>query len=233
MLRLQKKIREYAESRNVTFPCFSVFLELATEMGIIEKLKKYADVAKILSSPYLHHTVVGEFADPSKVLPYKEELFEKGILAVREVFDYAESIGVRTIYEEQGYIFNGLEGFGRFIDEVDRNVGVVADFGNIYESGDQLPEFIEKFSDKIVHVHIKDVKLLDTNDDGNGFKTMNGKYMFDINIGQGDAKIKEGIELLKRSGYNGYYALEFGANDDNSPLVSDSINIIKSWLKDS
>lgn len=225
-----KKIREYAQSKNVTFQCFSVFVKFAAESETTEKLKRYADVASILGSPFLHHTIVGEYADPSRVLPYKEELFKKGVLAVREIFDYAESIGVRAVYEEQGYIFNGLKGFGSLIEEVDRNVGVVADFGNIYESEDELPEFIEKFSDKIVHAHIKDVKLLESNDGGNGLKTLSGKYMFEAKVGQGDAKVKEGIELLKKIGYDGCYGLEFAASDDNSSFMSDSINLIKSWL---
>lgn len=225
-----KKLREYADKKNVTIPCFSVFAEFATERETIEKLKGYADVAKILGSPFLHHTIVGEFADASKVLPRKEELFQKGVLAVREIFDYAQSIGIRAIYEEQGYIYNGIEGFGRLIEEVDRNVGVVADFGNIYESSDDLLSFIEKFSDKIVHAHIKDVKLLDTNEGGTGFETMNGKYFFDAKVGEGDAKVKEAIELLKKVGYDGYYGLEFAADNDNSPLIRESIDLINTWL---
>lgn len=225
-----KKIREYADSKNVIFPCFSVFAKFAAEKETTEKLKGYADVAKILGSPYLHHTIVGEFADPDKVLCDKEEHFQKGIIAVREIFDYAQSIGIKAIYEEQGYIFNGLEGFGRLVEEVNRDIGVVADFGNIYESRDNLLDFIEKFASKIVHAHIKDVKLLDSNEDGKGLKTTNGKYFFDAEVGKGDAKVREGIELLKKYGYNGYWGLEFSAKDDASPLIENSINLLKTWL---
>lgn len=225
-----KKLREYADSKNVVIPCFSVFARFAAEKETTQKLKGYADVAKILGSPFLHHTIVGEFADYEKVLSNKEELFKNGVLAVREIYDYAQSIGVQCIYEEQGFIFNGIEGFGRLIKEVDRNVGVVADFGNIYESKDNAPDFIAKFSDKAVHAHIKDVKLLDTNENGKGFKTLAGKYFSEAPVGKGVANVKECINILKKSGYDGYYGLEFGAKEDNSPYMAETIELIKSWL---
>lgn len=224
-----KRIREYADKKNVSFPCFSVAVDFAAKRENKEMLKRYADLAKILGSPYLHHTIVGEYIEPQKVLPYKEKLFREGIEAVREIYDYAESIGIKAIYEEQGYIFNGIEGFGRFIGEVGREVGVVLDFGNIYESKDGLPEFVERFKHLIVHVHVKDIKLSSSNK-GGGFGTLNGKYMFDAKLGEGDAEICEAIELLKKYGYNGFYSLEFGAESDGSSVMSDSINLLKSRL---
>ncbi len=208
-----KKIREYADSKQVTFPCFSVFVDFAADAETTKRLKGYAEVAKILGSPYLHHTIVGEFSDSSKILPHKEEYFAKGVAAVREVYDYAESIGIRTIFEEQGYVFNGIEGFGRFLDTVDRNVGVVADFGNIYESRDDLLDFIRTYGDKVVHAHIKDVILSEDNLDGKGFDSLTGKFFRSAQVGTGIVKIKEAIDLLKTFGYDGYYGLEFGVED--------------------
>ncbi len=227
-LDMAKKIREYADKKQVTFPCFSVPVKFASEN--IETLKKYADVAKILGSPYLHHTIVTECRNPSNVLSDKEKFFREGIEAVREIYDYAQSIGVKAIYEEQGYIFNGIEGFDRFIKTVGRDVGVVLDLGNIYQSEDGVLEFLEKFRDLIVHVHIKDVKICDHNENGEGFATLSGKYMVDETVGQGVANVQESLRLLKEYGYDGYYALEIGAEEDDSALMTDSINLIKSWL---
>lgn len=211
-----KKIREYADSKNVTFPCFSVFVEFAADEESTKRLKGYADIAKILGSPYLHHTIVSGFVDCNEGLVNREELFEKGVAAVREVYDYAESIGIKAIYEEQGYIFNGIKDFGRFIDAVDRNVGVVADFGNIYGTQDDLLDFIKVYGDKILHVHIKDVTLKDDNSDGKGATTLSGKFMCPAEVGKGIVKIKDAIDLLKKIGYDGYYGLEFETEDSSS-----------------
>lgn len=224
-----KKIREYADSKNVTCPCLSAFVRFAHGKENVERLKRYADVAKILGSPYLHHTIVGEFADPGKVLPCKDELFADGIHAVREVYDYAESIGIKTIFEEQGYIFNGIKGFGEFLDNVRRDVGVVADFANIYEAGDDFLDFLSAFKDKVVHAHIKDVSLSATNPNGTGLKTLGGKFMYEARVGEGVVNFKEAMRILDDIGYNGYYALEYSAKDDNSPDISNALNYIESF----
>ena len=223
-----KRIREYADSRNIIFPCFSVYALYAADKDTTEMMKRYVDVAKILGSPYLHHTIVGECEHMDKVMPYKEELFENGVRAVREIYDYCESIGIKAIYEEQGYIFNGIEEYGRFLEAVDRPVGVVADFGNIYESKDSLSDFLKAYGHRAVHAHIKDVVLTADNPDGTGLESMTGKYMHEAEVGKGIVDIKEAITMLKSFGYDGYYGLEFSAKENNSTYIADSIKLIQS-----
>lgn len=227
-----RKIREYADSKNIKFPCFSVYINLVGKDSeeMKKRLKGYADVASILGSPYLHHTIANDFSEPDNVIPFKEEFFTKGIEAVRETYDYAESLGIKTIYEEQGYLFNGVEGFGRFLEAVDREVGVVADFANIYQSVDDIKDFIRAFSDRFVHAHIKDVTLDETDKTGDGMKTLRGGYMNEAEIGKGCVNCGEVIELLKKSGYNGYYGIEYGAKSDDSSAISDALRLIDSWL---
>ena len=227
-----KRVKEYADSKNINFPCFSVYINVVGEDSdeMVERLKGYADVAKILGSPYLHHTIVNEIFDPDKVLPYKEEFFKKGIESVRKVYDYAENIGIRTIYEEQGYLFNGVKGYERFIDTVDRNVGVVADFANIYQAGDEILDFVKKFGNRVVHAHIKDITLTDTNETEDGLKTLTDKYMNEAEIGKGIVDIKGTIDVLKKAGYNGSYGVEYGAPDDDSPAIKNALLYIDSLL---
>ena len=227
------KLKNYADERNVVCPCFSVFANFAGSdyQEVIDKVKKYAEIAKILGSPYLHHTIVSDYTNPDSIIPYKKEYFDKGVNAVREIYDYAESLGVKTIYEDQGYVFNGVEGFGNFIAEVNRDVGVVADFGNIYQSGDGITEFVEAFIDKICHVHIKDVFISDENNDGKGLKTINGKYMYETKLGKGNVDFKGAIKLLKQIGYSGYYSIERGISEDNPILMKEMLDFVKSIIK--
>jgi sugar phosphate isomerase/epimerase len=229
-LEAAKKIRAYADGKNVKFSCFSVYINLvgSDSKEMIEKLKGYADIAAILGSPYLHHTIVCECVEPNKVIPYREEFFEKGIAAVREIYDYAAKLGVKAIYEEQGYLFNGIDGIGRLIDAVDRDIGIVADFGNIAQSGDDLLEFIEKYHDRIVHAHVKDITLTDEPICEYSLKTLTGQFMTEAIISKGDVKIKEAIELLNKHGYNGCYGIEYGARDDNSPVIAESLAYVES-----
>ena len=216
-LNAARKIKAYADEKGIKFSCFSVFINLIGQDAaqMLERLKSFVDVCSILECPYLHHTIVSNYINPDEVLCNGEENFKKGITAVREICDYAEGLGIKTIYEDQGYIFNGVEGFGRFLKEVDRNVGVVADFGNIYQAGNTPEEFINTFGHLVKHVHIKDVLIKDDNHTGEGYKTLDNKYMFEVPFGCGCVDVQGLIALLKSKGYNGFYGLEFAADKES------------------
>ncbi len=225
-----RRLKEYADEKGIVFPCFSVFATVSSDKeGTKEKLKKYADVAAILGSPYLHHTIVGEYSDMKAVLDRKDELFQTGIEVVREVFDYAQSKGVRTIYEDQGFIFNGVDGFGEFLEKVGRDVGVVADFGNIYQSEDSIEDFVNAFHDKVVHAHIKNVIFTDAPTEGSS-PSLCGKHMIETEVDKGIIDCKVVIDLLRSYGYDGYFSLEYAVADDNSPFVDEAIRLVNSWL---
>lgn len=153
-----KDLKAYADSKGISFPCVSVGLSLVDDdrEEAIEAVKRYADIAKILGSPYLHHTIALNFSEPQKIAENFELFYVRGIAAVREIYDYAQTLGIRTIYEDQGFLFNGRSTFARFLKEVERDVGVVADFGNIQFVDENVEAFIPAFADRIVHVHAKD-----------------------------------------------------------------------------
>ena len=220
-----KELRAYADACGIRFSCFSVFCNLVGETAAetIEMVKGYADVAAALGSPYLHHTIVPEYADPQKVTPFAEEYFAQGIRAVREIYDYAAARGVRTIYEDQGFLFNGVRNFGRFLNEVERDVGVVADFGNITQSGESIPDFLKAYAPRVCHVHVKDVRIAEE-DLGGGLSTLDGKYMHEVPLGQGDVPFAQAVALLRESGYDGYYALETAASESTDEAVKQLVD---------
>lgn len=227
---LARRIREYADSRQIRFCCLSVGIHLVGEHSRehIQMLKDYADIAAILGAPYLHHTVAVTLKDRDRLLAQRDELFRRGIDAVREVYDYAQSIGIRTVIEDQGYIFNGVESFRRFLDCVDRDIGLLADFGNIYQCGDSLPDFIRAFAGRFVHAHIKDITLTDTNVFGNGILTTDGQYMNQVPIGRGIVPLKEGLALLKESGFDGWCSIEYSAAEDDTDEIDGALQLLRS-----
>ncbi len=231
---LAKRMKAHADEKNIIFPCFSVYADFSGDdfKDVIEQLKGYARVAKILDCPYLHHTIIPEYFDPDKVTPFKDEYYKKGIECVREIYDYAESIGIKTVFEDQGYIFNGVEVFGNFLADVDRDVGVVADFGNVYESCDNITDFIKAFSDKIVHAHLKDMLVTDEKPSGIYMKSINGKYIVEADFGKGSVDFKGAIDLLKSINYDGYFGLEYFVNDDSSPKYDEAINYVKALMQE-
>lgn len=223
-LAVAQELKAYAGEKGITFPCVSVGLSLVDDdrKKAIETLKRYADVAKILESPYLHHTIALNFSDPQYIAENAELFYHRGLEAVREVFDYAASIGIRTIYEDQGFLFNGCRMFDRFLNEVDRNVGVVADFGNIQFVDENVEDFIPKFADRIVHVHAKDYIVTAAGSRcaaSDEYTSKGGNLLKGCLIGEGSVHTDAAFRALQAMGYHGCVALEgdpIGPDEDAS-----------------
>lgn len=210
---LAKELKAYADSKGISFPCVSVGLSLVDDdrREAIETVKKYADIAKLLGSPFLHHTIALNFSDPQYITDNFELFYQRGLEAVREIFDYAATLGIRTIYEDQGFLFNGRKNFGRFLNEVDRNVGVVADFGNIQFADEDVEDFISAFSDRVVHVHVKDYIVTDGTSREklpDEYTSKGGNYLRGCLIGEGSVHTDNAFRALQAMGYKGFVALE-------------------------
>lgn len=212
-LEVARDLKAYADSKGITFPCVSVGLSLVDEdrEARIEEMKRYADIAKILGSPYLHHTLALNFSEPEKIVANFELFYTRGVAAAREVFDYAATLGIRTIYEDQGFVFNGVTTFRRFLQDVERNVGVVADFGNIQFVDENAEDFIPAFAERIVHVHVKDyiVTAGSSREIQPGeYTSRGGNYLRDCLVGEGSVHTDAAFQALKDMGYNGIVSLE-------------------------
>lgn len=212
-LQVARDLKVYADSKGISFPCVSVGLSLVDDDRAerIKEMKRYADIAKILGSPYLHHTLALNFSEPEKIAENFELFYQRGIAAAREVFDYAATLGIRTIYEDQGFVFNGKETFTRFLRDVERNVGVVADFGNIQFVDEDVEDFIPAFADRIVHVHAKDYIVTPGGSreiQPGEYASRGGNYLKDCLVGQGSVHTDAAFEALKAIGYQGAVALE-------------------------
>ena len=221
-----QRLKEYAEKKGISFPCFSVFVNLVGEDSEdnIGKVKQYADIAKLLGCTMLHHTIANEFDDADKVLPFEKELFIKGVKAAREIYDYCDTLGIKTIFEGQGYLFNGTKRYKKLLEEIDRKVGILVDFGNIYLAGETSDDFISLVKGRTDHLHIKDIILTDEKGE-QGHKTLGSKYVHEVDIGQGISEVKQGIEKLKAAGYNGLYSLEYTApNEEKFKEVLEYVN---------
>jgi sugar phosphate isomerase/epimerase len=210
-LQVARELKAYADSKGISFPCVSVGINLVEEAQGVELLKQYAQVAQILGSPYLHHTIALNFSEPQKIADNFELFYSRGLEAVREIFDYAATLGIRTIYEDQGFLFNGCKNFARFLAEVDRNVGVVADFGNIQFVDENVEDFIPRFADRIVHVHVKDYMVTNGSsravEDGE-YTSKGGNYLKPCLVGEGSVHTDAAFEALRAMGYCGSVALE-------------------------
>ncbi len=153
--------------------------------------KRYIDLAARLGSRgirFLGDVAVGP------TLPVDDALV---VSHMQEICDYAEGTGVYALLETNG-AYADSKRLKSLLGRIGRaNVGVVWDINHPYQFfGESAEETFSNLGSYVKHVHLKDSK-----------KTEQGlAYQM---MGYGELPIKKCVELLKGSGYDGYYSLEW------------------------
>ncbi|MBQ9855533.1 MAG: sugar phosphate isomerase/epimerase [Clostridia bacterium] len=213
-----KRLKEYADEMGVGISCFSMAANIVTgdRKAAIEELKGYADVAAAMGSPYLHHTLLPVLNFSELGLTFREAM-KKAVEGVREISDYAAEKGIQCLYEDQGFYFNGVQRFDDFLGKVNRNVGVVADLGNILFVGEEPEAFTARFAPLVKHVHVKDYLRKDSRwpNPGEGwYIDRNGGYLRGTVVGHGTVNFQRVFSVLQSVGYEGYFSLEYDGMED-------------------
>ena len=229
-----KRLADYAGEKGVKISCFSMLADVVTRDADeeIARLKRFADVAAAMGSPFLHHTLMPHLSYSACSLPFKEVL-RRTVRAVREVYDYAEQKGVKCAYEDQGFYFNGVQRFDDFLGEVGREVGVVADFGNILFAGETPEAFVGRFAGRVVHVHAKDYLRKDSRWPNPGEKwyiSRDGGYLRGTIIGHGVVPVRQDIKILKEAGYDGYVTVEFEGMEKTLEAIETGVENLKKFI---
>ena len=207
-----RHVRKVLETEGLHVACYSVGVNLYHSPESEEALCRHAELAAALGSPYLHHTAL-----PGLKLTEDSPSFEEAVIVLAEaaarVANYAATLGITCLYEDQGMYVNGIEGFGRYFAEVKKsasNVGVCADSGNIMFVDETPAPFFEAFKDDIKHVHMKDYLWKEGPECPGKYwlPTRGGHWLRSVLTGDGVIDLEACMKVLKSIGYDGPLALE-------------------------
>lgn len=229
-LKEAERTAEVLRRYGLKVSCFSSGASLYGPDGqmVEEWFKRYAEIAGILSSPYLHHTLFCPLVMPQDPPSY-DAMFNAIIDSVERVAAHAKQFGVTCLYEPQGMYFNGVAGLKPLITEMKKratNVGVCGDIGNCLYVDDDPGAVFEAFASEILHVHMKDyVVRTETAEDRSYKPSRGGKWLSHTEIGAGDIDFVSAMQTLKNVDFNGAFALEVMGDDD---FMRRSIEYLKS-----
>ncbi|SHF37554.1 Sugar phosphate isomerase/epimerase [Caldanaerobius fijiensis DSM 17918] len=121
--------------------------------------------------------------------------YESLVKRMKDFASYAEQRGIVLAFEpEPLLIIQTVDDMIRLMDDVcSDNLKVNMDVGHTYITDPDLPEAILKLKDKIVHVHLEDIKN----------KVHSHLYPLD-----GDIDYKKMFHAFEEIGYNGYYVID-------------------------
>ena len=213
-IEMAKGIREHCEKIGLPIVAYTVGANLVGEGAdkVVEDLKRALDVAKELGAPVLRHDVCYKLA-PSHLYTY-EDAIEEMVPRIREVTDYAASLGIKTCTENHGYIFQEPERVLELIEAVNReNYGWLCDIGNFLCADADPAESVRIAAPHTFHVHAKDFlfKSADSAVMPSGYQitTVGGNFIRGTVVGHGVVPVAQCINIIKKAGYDGFVSIEF------------------------
>ncbi len=180
------KITDLGSSANMHFS------DAAMRKQNLDEAKHYIDLAHTLETPYIR-------VFPNKLPADDTRKATLNIItnALQELGNYAKGSHVKVLMETHGDLVKTDELLYVIEQAAPQEVGLVWDVVNMWVVTKEPPAAVyQQLKKYIRHVHIKDANLVD------------GKEQY-VLLGKGETPIKEAIQLLHRSGYNGYYSFEW------------------------
>lgn len=220
---LPEQIRERAETCGIAIGALCVGADFinGSEGDLdaeIERLKAWVDFASRMGAPKLRHDITRGFTGRKFSLGYDDALprCAKATLAITQ---YAEEKGIETMTENHGFFSQDAARVEKLINAVAHpNFGALVDVGNFMCADENPNVSVGLLAPYARHVHAKDFfrKSGMLPNPGRGwFTTRGGNYLRGTIIGHGDADVYQSINILKKSGYDGYVTVEFEGMEDN------------------
>lgn len=191
----------------------------------IERLKGQADVAAALGAKYMRHDVMYNY-DDFRAFDLALPAIAKG---AREVTEYAEGLGVKTMVENHGYICQDPDRVERLICTVNHpNYGLLLDIGN-FLCADVAPELaVSRLANLAFMVHAKDFRIYDYSQKREiGFTTRAKNRLEGMSVGYGDIKMEQCLEIIKASGFDGYMDIEYEGGGDCIEGIAKSLEYLR------
>ena len=217
-----REFRRVLDEKGIRVACYSAALNLCKPgdeshdpREELAFLMHAADMAKILGSPFLHHTLVLDLIyDPETYFDDFGKVMDQLIPLACKVADYCEERGLITLYEPQGFYANGRENFSAFYNEMKRRgkkIGVCGDMGNTFFCDWSARDFFDEFADQMLHLHAKDYKLINENETEGAahvYTSKGGQLLIPTPLGEGDSDVKYCLDKVRALGYDGAVSLE-------------------------
>ena len=106
-----------------------------------------------------------------------------------------------------------------------RYVHLELDIAHYFQGGGDPVKAIEKYSDRLLFMHLKDVERLTSTG-----AAENHPYRF-VELGRGQANVKAAMEALKRVSFEGWAIVELDAVPDNARTPKESAILNKNYIE--
>jgi len=239
-LRRAEALRRYAERKKIEIASYSVGAELlrpaAEQAMAVAALQRDVDVAAALGVRRMRHDITRGFGEWSKgVRSPKTFAGAMAVIvpAVREVADYAKTIGVRTSLENHGFYMQESKRVEALLRKVDHpNFGLTMDMGNFLCVNENPVSAVRRLAKYAQMVHVKDfhVRPKKSLPLPGWFATPTPIALRGAIVGHGVIDIPKQIGLLKKAAYRGFLSLEFEGLEEPLKAVRMGVDYLRQLI---
>lgn len=200
--------------------------EIAAEVA---RVKTKVDEAKALGVTKFRHDQMWNYNGFRSF----DAAFPTLVECTREITEYAEKLGIRTMSENHGYIAQDPDRMERLAAAVNHpNYGLLIDIGNFLCADVCSVEAVSRLANLAFMVHAKDFKKIDfyAYNGEPAIKTRASNYLKATVIGKGDVCVEQCLDILKQAGYNGYIDVEYEGADDCMEALKESVAFLRKIL---
>ncbi len=201
----------------------------------IERLKKEVDVAEALGVKTMRHDATGGPDGERHSLTGFEKYLPTLAKGCKAVTEYAKTKGIKTSVENHGIYCQQSDRLEALMIAVDdENFGWLVDIGNFMCADQQSLDAVKVGVKYIVCAHVKDFYFIDKSQpkpDGY-FDTRDGNHLCGSVLGDGVVPVKECVDVIKSSGYDGWITLEYEGKETPLTGVPKGFTYLKSILND-
>ena len=180
----------------------------------VERLKGELDIAKVLGVKLFRYDVVRRLPQHRSF----ESVLEAVVPAMRQIADYGQELGIKTMIENHGYAFQDYDRVEKIYHAVNHeNFGLLLDIGNFLCADQDNVMCVSRLAHLACHVHLKDFVIFDYYSGESAekcFKTRACNLLRGPAVGHGAAKTAQCLSILKEAGYDGYVDIEFEGPED-------------------
>ena len=222
------KIRAMAEAAGLELTTFCAHANLldppSPEVYGTTQIIKAIRLAKLLG---IKHVITTE-GDPKTEFGHGLTT-EQAIFAIREKLyapiRWAEELGVGLLLETHGRVTDSVEDMGRLLDALghEQTVGICLDTGNSWLGGAEPLDYIKTFSNRIKHVHWKDMGREWEGKRGRVF----GCGMATVALGDGVIDLPAIVDALRDIGFDEATTLEIAGPEN----VKTSVARLNKWAQ--
>lgn len=208
------ELRNACEKAGLSVSCYAVFADFLNTPAEAERVKGAVDIARILGAPCLRHDASWGIREgsPQGCRTYRDAI---ALIApaIREVTEYAATLGIRTACENHGYFFQDSRRMEKLVRAVNHpNFGLLVDIGNFLCADEPVLQALPTVMPYAVHVHAKDFLRksgTERRPDDAWFPTRGGDFLRGTILGHGVVPAVQALAFIKGSGYDGTVSLEF------------------------